>query len=353
MDRTLTRWVAVCAAAETVGMTAAAAAARAGDRLSGAPRTAGDTAVVVGLAVAGGIVEALAVGAATAVGLHATVPTLPRGRWIAVTTLVAGLCWGVGAAPAAVSAVDSAADAGSPSLWLVAAGALAIGLVTGGLLGAAQSLVLRGHVLHPWRWTASSCLAWPVPMAVIFVGASTPDPTWSTAQVLLLAVPTGALAGALLGAGLGVTAPALIGAPTSRRVVLRLLRLRAGRAALRGIVGLDVRGRRTGHRYAFPVMAAPEGDGLVVLVGRPTGKTWWRNLMGPTAVAVLRDGAWQEAMARAVTPDDHAHDGAVLAYRRRFPRISLGDDAVFVRIWPAPTSARVTGQPPGTRQVRT
>jgi hypothetical protein len=93
------------------------------------------------------------------------------------------------------------------------------------LLGAAQSLVLRGHVRHPWRWWGASCLAWPMPMAVIFLGAGLPDAAWPTWQVLALAAPTGLAAGALLGVS---------GTSVTGGLVVRLLRSRAGRAMLPG-----------------------------------------------------------------------------------------------------------------------
>jgi len=209
MNRMPSGWVARCALAETVGMTAAAAAARTGDRLVGTPTTTRDSATLISLAVAGGVVEALALGAATAGPLRRLAPTLPRRRWIAVTTAVAGLSWAAGMVPAALPVQDGASSAGSPALGLILAGALAIGLGTGALLGAAQAFVLRTHVRHPWRWCAASTAAWPLPMAVIFAGASTPDPTWPTWQVLLLAAATGTVAGTLLGLVLGRLAPTL------------------------------------------------------------------------------------------------------------------------------------------------
>src|SRR5688500_12377355 len=111
MEQDMTRWVAGCAAAEAVGMTAAAAAARGGDAIGG-------TAAVAALAVAGGVVEALAVGVATAAGLRVAAPSLSRVRWTTVTTVVAGLCWGVGSLPAALSAAREPAAAGpSPAAW--------------------------------------------------------------------------------------------------------------------------------------------------------------------------------------------------------------------------------------------
>ena len=338
MDRMSSRWTVGCAIAEAVGMTAAASAARAGVHWVGTPVTAADSAMLVGLAVAGGLIEAFALGLVTAWALRHSVVTLPRARWTAVTVAVAGLSWAAGSVPAALSTDPDTAGSGMPSLWLVVSGAAAIGLATGALLGAAQSLVLRGHVRHPWRWCTASCLAWPLPMAVIFLGAGIPDAAWPTWQVLALAVPTGLVAGALLGAVLAACVPSLSGTPVTSRVVLRLLRRRAGRAVLPGIVGLAVRGRRSGVRHMFPVATAEDEAGLVVLVGHARRKTWWRNLMSPTTVGVLRDGSWHEMTARVVVPGDPARAQAAVTYARRHPRAST-DRAVLVRIRPGAVAA--------------
>src|SRR5690242_15340358 len=103
MRRAPSPWVLGCAVAESVGMTAAAAAARIGDQVVTAPHGAGGTAVLVGLAVAGGTVEALGLALATWVALRALLPGLPFRRWTAVTTVTAGLSWAVGSLPAALS----------------------------------------------------------------------------------------------------------------------------------------------------------------------------------------------------------------------------------------------------------
>jgi deazaflavin-dependent oxidoreductase (nitroreductase family) len=335
MKRTPAGWVTRCALAETVGMTAAAAAARTGDRLVGTPATATDSATLVSLAVAGGVVEALAIGVAMAGPLRALAPTLPRTRWVAVTTAVAGLSWAAGSVPAALQSDGGAtATASTPPLGLILLAAAAIGIGTGALLGAAQALVLRGHVRHPWRWCTASTIAWPLPMAVIFAGAGTAGAEWPAWQVLLLAAATGAVAGALLGLVLGRLAPTVTGISASSRLVLRLLGNRRTAAALPGVVGLAVRGRRTGTWRTLPVMTAPDGEELVVLVGHPDRKTWWRNVTWPAQVRVLRDGGWREATARAVRAGDPSHPTAALAYSARHPRTTPGPDAVFVRLSP-------------------
>jgi hypothetical protein len=85
----LSRWVLLLAAAEAVGMTAAAAAARISTAAVGEPQTIGQGLFSLALVTAGGVIEGLAVGAATYAALSAMAPTLPRRAWMSVTLLFA------------------------------------------------------------------------------------------------------------------------------------------------------------------------------------------------------------------------------------------------------------------------
>jgi hypothetical protein len=123
-------------------------------------------------------------------------PALRRQWYVAVTVLVAGLGWAAASAPA-VLAGDDGND--TPPLGLVLAGALGLGLVMGGVLGAAQAVVLRRAVRRPWRWVAANAAAWPPAMVVVFLGATTPGAGWPVWSVLVLGAVTGAAAGGVLG----------------------------------------------------------------------------------------------------------------------------------------------------------
>src|SRR4051794_10070130 len=101
-------------------MTAAAAAARGADALLVAP-TRGDTLLAWGAVVGAGVVEALGLGIAQSGPLAGRLPHLRRGRFVAVTVLVAALTWAAAEAPA-LTAGDSAGSA-PPWPLLVAAGA--------------------------------------------------------------------------------------------------------------------------------------------------------------------------------------------------------------------------------------
>jgi hypothetical protein len=313
------RWILRCAAAEAVGMLAAAGAARVGQALVGEPGTAAEAATVVTVAVAGGLIEGLAVAVATGYGLRSAVPGLPLRRWIAVTTAVAGLGWAGGSLPASLS--GASADGSQPPLALIAAGAAGIGVVMGALLGAAQALVLRGGVPHPARWVTASAIAWAPAMAVIFTGATIPDGSWTVAQVLVTGLVTGLVAGAVLGLLLSWGARACVGTTLFGELTLSFLTSGLRRLCPAGLIGLAVRGRRTGEWRRFPVMAAPAaaGDVLVVAAGHPDRKLWWRNLRGegPQLVAVCVEGTWLTAKAELLWPDhDHDdYDAAAAIYR--------------------------------------
>lgn len=184
----LARWTAACAAAEALGLGAAAGAAR------WAQST--DPAAGLALIVAAGLVEGVALGAAQAGVLGRWLPRLRRGRYVAATVLVAGLGWAAASAPAALTVDDGAPG---PSRLVLLVGGAALGLGMGVLLGAAQAVTMRGAVPRPRRWVLASTAAWPGAMAVIFVGASSPGETWSTGAVMLTGAVTGGLAGAVLG----------------------------------------------------------------------------------------------------------------------------------------------------------
>jgi hypothetical protein len=195
------RWVGLCAAAEGIGMTAAATAAKVAQAIGGETPSGGRAAGALGVVVAGGVVEGLTLGLLQAAGLRRLIPRLDGRRWAVATTLVAGVGWAAAAAPGTLSAQG---DGSAPPLLLLLAGAAALGSAMGILLGAAQARGLRGHVRHPRRWIAANALGWAPAMAVIFLGAGAPDADWPVLPVAALGTVTGLSAGAILGLVTGV-----------------------------------------------------------------------------------------------------------------------------------------------------
>jgi len=202
------RWVTACVVAEAIGMTASAGAARGATALVDADVA---RAALLGflVVVAGGLVEGTALGVLQAGVLAERLGGRGRRAWVAVTLALAGLGWAIGSAPATLSA-DPGDGGASPPLAAILAGAAGIGLVLGGLLGAAQAWVMSRRAArparHPARWVLGSALGWTVAMTVIFGGATTAGAGWAWPLVAGYGTVTGALAG--LGLGV-VTAPFL------------------------------------------------------------------------------------------------------------------------------------------------
>lgn len=324
------RWTALCAAAEAVGMTASAGAARAGQALTDRPGPLGGAGVALAVVVAGGLVEGVALGSAQAWPLGRWLTSLRRGRYVLATVLVAGLGWAAASAPAVLGGDDGGA---APPLGLVLLGAAGIGLVMGPLLGSAQAAALRGAAPHPWRWIGANALAWPGAMCLIFLGASVPGTDWPLGALLLEGAVTGAVAGTALGLVTGWFLPSLTGASPHNRVVLDLLASPWRRGLDRSLVGLSVLGRRSGRSFRLPVQYAVDDAGLVVVPGRADRKSWWRNLGQPeTPVGVLWSGDWVPGRADLLRPGDEGHAEALATYRHRWPRAHLPDSQIVVRI---------------------
>jgi hypothetical protein len=107
------------------------------------------------------------------------------------------------------------------------------------------------------------------------------------------------------------------------RVVRGILRSRAHPLLSRSTCVVRYRGRRSGAEFSTPTQYAPHGDGLVILVGRPQTKQWWRNFQDDREIDVLVAGRWRQMTGRAVIGLDQPDEiGPLLAaYLRRFPRV--------------------------------
>ena len=293
-------------------MTAAATAARLADAAESVPAS-------LTLVVVGGLIEGTALGVLQAVGLRRWLPDLRIGVWVGLTVAIAGIGWALASLPSQLGSTDDT----SPALALVIAGAALIGAAMGGALGAAQAHALRSVVPHPWRWVGISALAWTPTMVVIFIGATTPTAQWSTPSVIAVGALTGAAAGAVLGVISGVLSPWLLGQSAVNSAVLGVLGSRSHRLLDRSVVGLRLRGRRTGRTLELPVQYATSGAGFVVYPSNPDHKVWWRNLSAPQEVQVLVGGAWRAARGRVITSDDPAWALGRRAYTERWPRVSV------------------------------
>jgi deazaflavin-dependent oxidoreductase (nitroreductase family) len=112
--------------------------------------------------------------------------------------------------------------------------------------------------------------------------------------------------------------------------VLALLGSPAGLLLDEKICALKYVGRRTGRTIVLPVQYARTDGGVLIAVGRPERKTWWRNMSEPRSVEIWLDGAWHPATAHVVAP--HARSAAFQEYSRTFPHIPAGVPVVQVAL---------------------
>ena len=81
-------------------------------------------------------------------------------------------------------------------------------------------------------------------------------------------------------------------------------------------------GRRSGRHVTTPVQYARQGEDVVILVGRPDTKVWWRNFGHDRAGELLVRREWIPVVALAVVGADDPEAIAPLlaAYLERFPK---------------------------------
>jgi hypothetical protein len=91
-------------------------------------------------------------------------------------------------------------------------------------------------------------------------------------------------------------------------------------------------GRRTGQEHSRPVMFAEDEGGLIIFVGHPEKKVWWRNLSEGTPVRVRVRGLELEGCGEVVRGDS----SLAARYIERFPRartaIDETNEPIFVRV---------------------
>ena len=95
-------------------------------------------------------------------------------------------------------------------------------------------------------------------------------------------------------------------------------------------------GTRSGTEHTLPVQYADAHHGLVIVVGQPDTKTWWRNFTTMGQATVLLAGTWVPMTAHALlgSEDPEAVTPLLRSYAARFPKIvkSLEGDTLEARV---------------------
>src|SRR5271154_2003981 len=78
-----------------------------------------------------------------------------------------------------------------------------------------------------------------------------------------------------------------------------------GNVVRRNLVVISYVGRRSGKTFAIPVNYRWAGDEVVIHVGLPGAKTWWRNFLGGGGPITLRLNGTDRIGHAVATRDDH------------------------------------------------
>lgn len=223
-DRTFYRdWIVANAVAEAAGLGTtfvlgyAAAPALKDTTAAGIILTAA-LALVLGV-----FLEGVLVGYAQERVLRRRLVRIEPRHWMIATAIGAGAAWALGMIPSTVMSLmtmgqeAAAAPAEPPPLVQYGLG-VALGLVTGPILGVAQWAVLRRAIArHAARWLWANAAAWAIGMPLIFLGMDfvpwDGPPAAIAASIYLVCAVTGLVVGAIHGRVLvALTATAVEGA---------------------------------------------------------------------------------------------------------------------------------------------
>ena len=151
------------------------------------------------LVIGVGAIEGAIVGFAQAVVLRRRLARLRS--WVAATVAGAAAAWTLGMLPSTMMSLAEAAPPApaATSDLLQLVLAVPLGLVAGAILGLPQWWVLRRYVSRAGWWIAANALAWGAGMPLVFVAAGV-RPAAGAAATVLLVIGSLAAAGSVVGA---------------------------------------------------------------------------------------------------------------------------------------------------------
>ncbi|WP_433520212.1 hypothetical protein ACQPZ2_22290 [Nocardia pseudovaccinii] len=97
---------------------------------------------------------------------------------------------------------------------------------------------------------------------------------------------------------------------------------------------LRYQARRSGRPIALPVSYARMDHTVIVRVGRPESKTWWRNFRTPRPLSIWLDGQWYRGTGHVTQLDSLEREEAAAIYQAAFPRaeVSTTDPIVVIEL---------------------
>lgn len=201
------RWTLACGLAEFAGIGVAGLLAGLTFYYIGEPVAWPAKIITLAVMLLAGAAEGWLVGAFQAKVLIEKIPNLSRPAWVRATVAVAVAGWFLGMLPSTILAGQpmppDAPPPAEPPLWLVALGAVGMGLVAGAVFGLAQQRVLRRYLANSRPWIIANSLAWGAGLWWVYLGASWEkggEPLW---MLVLSGVVSGLLMGLTVGAVTG------------------------------------------------------------------------------------------------------------------------------------------------------
>jgi hypothetical protein len=112
------------------------------------------------------------------------------------------------------------------------------------------------------------------------------------------------------------------------RWILHVPLLRA--TADRQVCELSFTGRRSGKTIVLPVMYAQHEDTIVILVGGPETKLWWRNFVKPHPISVWLHGVSRTGTGHVASLASSERAEAARIYIAKFRDLPVENDPMIV-----------------------
>lgn len=204
------RWVLATAGGEFVGFAVPAAVGAVAAWALGRMGATFAEIAMVGVMVLAGVVEGAVLGFAQWLVLRRYIQNMARREWVLATALAAGVAWIIGMLPSTLGEMTTV----SPMVLI--GGAVLLGAVFVASIGFAQWLVLQRYIQKAGWWVLANAVAWPVGVAMPFIGLSLVPEAAPLAVWVIVGVVSGVLMGAVVGAITGIALVWLLRTPLSR-----------------------------------------------------------------------------------------------------------------------------------------